>query len=125
ELTPIGERDLYAGDGGTLLWDSGERRAVVTDGEPPVRFARPSDLLPPELGRRVAAAAATGEVTRLGARRVAGVQALGLRVVPRSAGTTVARVDLWADPASGLPLRVELTTRGGARPIVTTAFLDL
>ena len=57
ELTPIGERDLYAGDGGTLLWDSGERRAVVTDGEPPVRFARPADLLPPELGRRVAAAA--------------------------------------------------------------------
>ena len=125
ELTPIGERDLYAGDGGTLLWDSGERRAVVTDGEPPVRFARPADLLPPELGRRVAAAAGAGEVSRLGARRVAGVHALGLRVVPRSAGTTVARVDLWADPASGLPVRVELTARGGTRPIVTTAFLDL
>jgi hypothetical protein len=125
ELTPIGERDLYAGDGGTLLWDWGERRAVVTDGEPPVRFARPADLLPPELGRRVAAAAGPGEATRLGARRVAGVHALGLRVVPRSAGTTVARVDLWADPASGLPVRVELTARGGTRPIVTTAFLDL
>jgi hypothetical protein len=53
------------------------------------------------------------------------VHALGLRVVPRSAGTTVARVDLWADPASGLPVRVELTARGGTRPIVTTAFLDL
>jgi len=125
ELTPIGERDLYAGGGGTLLWDSGERRAVATGGEPPVRFARPADLLPPELGRRVAAAAEAGEVTRLGARRVAGVHAVGLRVLPRSAGTTVARVDLWADPASGLPVRVELTARGGTRPVLTTAFLDL
>ena len=125
ELTPIGERDLYYGDGGTLLWDSGERRAVATAGETPVRFARPADLLPPELGRRVAAAAGAGEATRLGARRVAGVHALGLRIVPRSADTTVARVDLWADPASGLPVRVELTAKGGSRPILTTAFLDL
>jgi hypothetical protein len=125
ELTPIGERDLYHGDGGTLLWDSGERRAVVTGGEAPVRFARPADLLPPELGRRVAAAAVADEVTRLGARRVAGVHALGLRIVPRSAETTVARVDLWADAASGLPVRVELTTRGGTAPILTSAFLDL
>ena len=125
ELTPIGERDLYQADGGTLLWDSGERRAVASAGEPPVRFARPADLLPPELGRRVAAAAGAGEVTRLGARRVAGVHALGLRVLPRSAGTTVGRVDLWADPGSGLPVRVELTARGGTAPILTSAFLDL
>jgi hypothetical protein len=125
ELTPIGERDLYHGDGGTLLWDSGERRAVTSSGEAPVRFARPADLLPPELGRRVAAAAGAGEATRLGARRVAGVQALGLRIVPGSPDTTVARVDLWADPANGLPVRVELTAKGGSRPILTTAFLDL
>jgi hypothetical protein len=125
ELTPIGERDLYRDGGGTLLWDSGERRAVLTGGEPPVRFARPADLLPPELGRRLAAAAEAGEVTRLGARRVAGVDALGLRIAPRSAETTVGRVDLWADPASGLPLRVELTARGGNGPILTSTFLDL
>jgi hypothetical protein len=125
ELTPIGERDLYRDDGGTLLWDSGERRAEATGGEPPVRFARPADQLPPELGRRVASAAEAGEVTRLGARRVAGVQALGLRIVPRSAGTTVGRVDLWADAGSGLPVRVELTARSGTAPILTSAFLDL
>jgi hypothetical protein len=125
ELTPIGERDLYHGDGGALLWDSGERRAVATGDDPPVRFARPADLLPPELGRRLAAAAEAGEATRLGARRVAGVQALGLRIVPWSAETTVGRVDLWADPGSGLPVRVELTARGGTAPIVTSTFLDL
>jgi len=125
ELTPIGERDLYRDGSGTLLWDSGERRATATTGEAAVRFARPADLLPPELGRRVAAAAGAGETTRLGARRVAGVQALGLRIVPRSAATTLARAELWADPATGLPVRVELTARGQHEPIVTTTFLDL
>jgi hypothetical protein len=125
ELTPIGERDLYADGPETVLWDSGERRATFTAGEAAVRFARPADLLPPELGRRVAAAAGPGEATRLGARRVAGVHALGLRIVPRSAGTTLARADLWADPASGLPVRVELTAKGQREPVVTSAFLDL
>jgi hypothetical protein len=125
ELTPIGERDLYHAGWGTWQWDSGERRALATRGEAAVRFARPADLLPPELGRRVAAAAGPGELTRLGARRVAGVHALGLRIVPRSPATTVARADLWADPGTGLPLRVELTAKGESEPIVTTAFLDL
>jgi hypothetical protein len=125
ELTPVGERDLYRTERGTWHWDSGERRAVSTSGEAAVRFARPADLLPPELGRRVAAAAEPGETTRLGARRVAGVHALGLRITPRSAGTTVARADLWAEGATGLPVRVELTAKGGNGPIVTTSFLDL
>jgi outer membrane lipoprotein-sorting protein len=125
ELTPVGERDLYADGATTALWDSGERRVTFTSGEAPVRFARPADLLPPELGRRVAAAAEVGEVARLGARRVAGVDALGLRIAPRSAGTTLARADLWADPRGGLPVRVELTARGQREPIVTATFLDL
>jgi hypothetical protein len=125
ELTPIGERDLYADGSTTMLWDSGERRLTVTQGEAEVRFLRPADLLPPELGRRVAAAAEPGEATRLGARRIAGVQALGLRITPRSNGTTLARADLWADPATGLPVRVELTARGQDEPIVAASFLDL
>ena len=125
ELTPIGERDLYADGSTALAWDSGERRVTVTDGEAPVRFARPADLLPPELGRRVAAAAEPAEATRLGARRVAGVQALGLRITPRSSGTTLARADLWADLSTGLPVRVELTAKGQDEPIVTASFLDL
>jgi hypothetical protein len=125
ELTPVGERGLYRDRWGTLLWDSGERRVVATRGQAAVRFARPADLLPPELGRRVAAAAGPGEAARLGPRRVAGVHALGLRISPRSPDTTVARADLWADPASGLPVRVELTARGRPGPIVTATFLEL
>jgi hypothetical protein len=125
ELTAIGERDLYHEGWGTWLWDSGERRAVATVGEAEVRFARPADLLPPELGRRVVAAAEPGELRRLPARRVAGIEAVGLRITPRSPDTTVGRADLWADPRSGLPVRVELTARGASTPILTTAFLDL
>jgi hypothetical protein len=125
ELTPIGERDLYHQPWGTWRWDSGARRAERTAGEAAVRFARPADLLPPELGRRLAAAAAPGEASRLPARRVAGVRALGVRLAPRDPGTTVGRVDLWADPASGLPVRVELYPRGARDPIVTSTFLDL
>jgi outer membrane lipoprotein-sorting protein len=125
ELTPIGERDLYADGSTTLAWDSAERRVTVTQGEAAVRFLRPADLLPPELGRRVAAAAGAGQATRLGARRVAGVPALGLRITPGSDGTTLARADLWADPATGLPVRVELTAKGQDEPIVTASFLDL
>ena len=125
QLTPVGERDTYQDGFGTWEWDSGARRAERTDGEVAVRFARPADLLPPELGRRLAAVADPGEVRPLGGRRVAGVDAAGLRIVPRSADTTVGRADLWVDPASGLPLRVEVTGRGASSPIVTSAFLDL
>ena len=97
ELTPVGERDLYADGARTALWDSGERRVTFTSGEAPVRFARPADLLPPELGRRVAAAAGAGEVTRLGARRVAGVHALGLRLVLWDIDTYD-----WRSPGAGV-----------------------
>jgi hypothetical protein len=125
QLSPIGERDLYHDASGTLEWDSGARRVEQVFGEPVARFARPADLLPPELGRRLAAPAAPEEVRPLPARRVAGVEAAGLRIRPRSAGTTVGMVDLWADPDSGLPVRVELTARGGSGPIIVTTFLDL
>src|SRR6266498_82082 len=104
------------------LWRVDELTAI---GEPVVRFARAADLLPPELGRRLAAAATPGEARLLAPRRVAGVDALGLRITPRSTSTTVGRVDLWADPSSGLPVRVELTARSGAGPIIVTSFLDL
>jgi len=37
----------------------------------------------------------------------------------------VGRIVLWADPRTGLPLRVEVTARGATAPILVTAFLDL
>jgi hypothetical protein len=108
-----------------LLPDSGGRTTIYVNG-PPVRLPRAADLVPPELGRRLLGGVQPGDrLTRRPARRVAGVDAAGLRVVPADPHTTIGRVDVWADPRTGLPLRVEVTPRGLAAPILVTRFLDL
>ncbi len=124
-LHPAGEKDLAVDESGSWLWDSFEQRATRVEGQSEVRLARPADLLPPELGRRMAAAAAVDEVSRIAPRRVAGREAPGLRISPRSVETTIGSVDLWADRRTGLPLAVEVTTRTGRRPVISTLFLDL
>ncbi len=124
EIGLVGETDIYQLDFGTWRWESDSRRATLIEGRPAVRLPRAGDLLPAELGRRLAAAAQPEEVRRLGARRVAGRTALGLRITPRDPTTTVGRVDLWADRGTGLPLRVEVSGRNAA-PTMATAYLDL
>jgi len=124
EIGLVGETDIYQLDFGTWRWESDSRRATLIEGRPAVRLPRADDLLPAELGRRLAAAAQPEEVRRLGARRVAGRTALGLRITPRDPTTTVGRVDLWADRGTGLPLRVEVSGRNAA-PTMATAYLDL
>src|SRR6266542_12036 len=37
----------------------------------------------------------------------------------------VRSIDIWADPATGLPLQAEITGRGTARPILVTRFLEV
>jgi hypothetical protein len=48
-----------------------------------------------------------------------------LRLTPNESSTTVAHVDIWAEPESGLPLRVELYGIGEQRPVLTTSLLEL
>jgi hypothetical protein len=126
-LTPTGERDTYGAGTSTWLWDSGQRRAIRVVGEPRVRLPRSADMLPPELGRRLARLVTPNDrVTGIHARRVAGVAAAGIRIEPADQRTTTVRcVDVWADPTTGLPLRVEVTPATDERPLVTTAFLEL
>jgi hypothetical protein len=125
EIHPVGERDVYKDDTGTWFWDSGNRQATRTGGLETVRFARPADLLPSELGRRLASYATPNEVTRLEPRRIAGIDAQGLRISPRDPDTTLAHADVWADPQSGLAVRVEVTARGMEDPIISSSFMDL
>lgn len=125
ELTPIGERDLYRDSYGTWYWDSGRRHATRTEGEGTVRFARPVDLLPPELGRRLAAPASHSQLSLLPTERIAGIDAAGLRITPDDRGTTIDHADLWVDPASGLVVRVAITARSMKEPIISSSFLDL
>ena len=53
------------------------------------------------------------ELGRLPARRVAGRDALGLRLVPGAPQSSVEHVDVWADRDTGVPLLVEVY---GAEP---------
>jgi hypothetical protein len=121
----IGERDVYTTPAGTYTWDYTQDLLTEVVGPEPVRLPRASDLLPPDLARRALQLDPRDPVTALPARRIAGVDAAGLRLRPADPATTIGEVDVWADPGSGLPLRVDVTPRGAPQPVLTTQFLTL
>jgi hypothetical protein len=121
------ERDLYQGPDDQAIWDFGANEITTIVGEQPVRLPRGADLIPPDLAGWIISVLGPhpSGLSALPARRVAGVGAAGLRVTPNDPRTTVGHIDLWADPTTGLPLQVEITGRGAARPILVTRFLDI
>ena len=50
--------------------------------------------------------------------------AAGLRITPSDPATTIGHADIWADPKTGFPVRVELAGRSG-KPVFITRFLEL
>jgi hypothetical protein len=142
-LTIGAERDVYGTpgrgftvwtpDGGfaddtsatEFVWDYGANLLTEVVGEQPVRLPRAGDLLPPDLARRVLRAAPSDPVEPIEGRRVAGISAAGLRLRPADPDTAIGRIDIWADPATGLPVRVAATARGAEEPFLLTEFLDL
>jgi hypothetical protein len=118
-----GETDVHRTASGTWTWEYERNRATLGD-EPPVRQPRAADLDPAQLGRRLLSEAEPDEVGRLPVRRVAGVNAPGLRLRPDDPRTTITRVDVWPDPGTGLPLRVEVYGAGQGVPALQAAFLD-
>lgn len=123
-VSPVGERGVYATPEGEYTWDYGADQLTLLLGRSPVRVPRAGDLTPPELARRVLSAARGDPVTPLPARRVAGHDAAGLRLTPRDPDTTIGHVDVWADPATGVPLAVEVTARGATSPVLASRFLE-
>lgn len=120
-----GEQDVVVDGDRTTTWTSADRTSADLFGALPVRLPRAADLLAPVLGRRLAGAPDT-VASRLPGRRVAGRSAAGLRLVPRDASTsTVAAVELWADPRTGLVLRVDVRARTQERAVLSTLLLDL
>ena len=124
-LTTAGEHDSYRLPDGDYTWDYGTNALTKLTGEPTVRLPRASDLLPPEIARWVLRSAPGDGVTALAGRHVAGVAASGLRLVPADPDTTIGQVDVWADPGTGLPVRVEVTARGQQAPGLVTEFDDV
>ena len=102
-----------------------EEATSTTSYDPQIRLPRAADLVPPEVARRLLGGDDPEAVSRLPARRVAGISAAGLRVEGAAGRSSIGHVDLWADPATGLPLRVEVFARGSATPGFTSAFVDL
>jgi len=125
QIGPGSEQGLYRRPDGEYRWDYTGNQVIQVLGDQPVRLPRAADLIPPELGRRLVDATATDPATALPDRRIAGVAAVGLRIVPADPSTTVAHVDVWAAPDTGLPLQVEVTARGGTRPVLTSRFLEV
>jgi hypothetical protein len=124
-LTTGSEHSVYHGPEGDFIWDYAATMLTQLIGEPPVRLPRAGDLLPPELARRILAAAPGDPVTALEPRRIAGIASPGIRLTPADPDTTLGQVDIWADAGSGLPVRVEVTARGQAAPILVTAFQEV
>jgi hypothetical protein len=125
-LSPLGnERDTYGTPLGEAIWDYGANLLTQVVGDQPVRLPRAGDVLPPDLARRVLSAAAGDPLSPLPARREAGVSAAGLRVRPADPDTSIGQVDIWADPDTGLPVRVEVSARGADQPVLVSRFLEL
>jgi hypothetical protein len=125
-VTAAGETDTYQTGSGTYVWDYSSNLLTQITGAQPVRLPRAADLLPPALALRLLGfASAADKISRLPSQRVAGVAAAGLQVVPADPQTTVGAVDIWADPANGLPLEVSITERGARQPALVTRLLDL
>jgi hypothetical protein len=107
QLLVAGETDLVHDGERTTEWDYEHAEATVSR-DLGIRLPRTADLLPPELARRFLQGVRDADVTRIPAQRVAGTSAPGLRVRPATDLSSIDHVDLWADPESGVPLRVEV-----------------
>ncbi|MBD8868047.1 LolA-like protein [Nocardioides donggukensis] len=123
-MRTAGEVDLVHTAGLTTEYDYEDAEATTTR-DPDIRLPRSADLLPPEVARRLLTGVTGADVTRLPARRVAGIAAPGLRLEGARERSSIGRVDLWADPESGLPLRVEVSARGSSAPDFSTGFVEI
>jgi hypothetical protein len=119
-----GETGYYRDAGGTWTWEYEANRATRTD-DAPLALPTPPDLLPNTLAGRLLAEAEPDELSRIGADRIAGRDALGLRLVPSAAASSIDRVEIYVDADTGLPLRVRVYAKGAGNPALDTRFVDL
>jgi hypothetical protein len=119
-LLETGEVDLFHQGPQTVEWsyERGLARAWI---DPSIRLPRDSDLLPPEVARDALDGADSSDVRRLSPRRIAGVDATGLRVTIRDPRSTLRHVDLWVDPETGVTLAADVYAEA-AQPALTTSF---
>ena len=109
---------------GGWIWSYEDDRAMRYTRDV-VHLPAPPDLLPSSLGRRLLSEATEQELTRIGAERIAGRDALGLRITPEDEASSVDHVDVWVDGDTRLPLQVQLYGKDSDLAALDTRFLDL
>lgn len=119
-----GETDLFRLGQTAVRWIFESETATISPVSE-VRLPDATDLLPATLGRSMLQGVLGTEVDALPSRRIAGVTAAGLRLTPNDPASTVARVDVWAEPRTGLPVRVEVSGAGDRQPVLTTTLTSL
>jgi hypothetical protein len=125
-LSDAGERDTYQDPRSSYIWDSGNQLLTRVKGNPPIRLPRAADLVPPALAVRLLHEAGTSaRLTVLPPRRVAGLPVSGLRVVPSDPASTVGQIVIWSEAANGLPLQVQIYSRGARRPALESQFFQV
>jgi hypothetical protein len=122
-IDATGESDLHTDGTGTWTWDY-ENSEAQRSAPAAVRLPRAADLDPAQLGRRLLSETSAAEVVRLPTSRIADRDAPGLQLRPTDPQTTITTVDVWADPATGVPLRVLVHGAGATRPVVEASYLD-
>jgi hypothetical protein len=125
-LSDAGERDTYQLGPQSYIWDSGEELLTEVVGQPSLRLPRAADLTPPALAIRLMGEA--GQHARFSvipSLRVAGSSAAGLQVTPVDPASTIARIDIWAEPGNGLPVMVEIFGRGSSVPALESQFFQV
>lgn len=123
-IRSTGETDLVRDGFRMIRWIFESRTATITPYSD-VRLPDDSDLVPSRLAARMLAGAEPRELSRLPSRRIAGWDAAGLRLEPSGDGSTIRRVDVWAEPETGLPLRVEVFGDDASLPVVTSRVVRL
>ncbi|MBF4766472.1 transcriptional regulator [Nocardioides agariphilus] len=122
-LLATGETDLIHNAQGTTRWRYEQNDADLSH-DPDIRLPRTADLVPPEVADLMLSDAEPSEVSRLSAARVAGRDALGLRLRPGARQTSIDHVDVWADADSGVVLRAVVVGKGSGKAAFTTEFAD-
>src|SRR3954452_19770206 len=125
-IAATGETGQHRSPTRLWTWEYEGNRATLEQGslDPRVRLPVAADLLPSGLARRLLTDAGPAEMTSLPSRRIAGRDTQGLRLHPADRRTTVDHVDVWADAASAVPLRVDVAGATSGRPTMTAEFTD-
>ena len=125
-LSDAGERDTYQTPRSAFIWDSGSQLLTRIVGQPGIRLPRAADLVPPALASRLLReAGSSARMIVLPPRRVAGLTATGLRVIPADPASTIGQIDIWAEVANGLPLEVQILSRGARHAALETQFFQV